>query len=67
MGGISLSLPDSSDIAQQRLMENVLANIPEAVAVVRGTQAIYVNAAFTRIFGKEPEARVARAKEEAPE
>jgi len=32
-------------------MENVLANIPEAVAVVRGTQTIYVNAAFTRIFG----------------
>ena len=32
-------------------MENVLASIPEAVAVVRGTQAIYVNAAFTRIFG----------------
>ena len=42
---------DNSDTAQQRLMENVLANIPEAVAVVRGTQTIYVNAAFTRIFG----------------
>jgi Amt family ammonium transporter len=32
-------------------MEDVLASIPEAVAVVRGEEAIYVNAAFTRIFG----------------
>jgi Amt family ammonium transporter len=32
-------------------MEDVLDSIPDAVAVVRGTQAIYVNAAFTRIFG----------------
>jgi Amt family ammonium transporter len=39
------------DTAQQRLMENVLACIPDAVAVVRGTQTIYINAAFTRIFG----------------
>ncbi len=41
-------------------MENVLANIPEAVAVVRGTQAIYVNAAFTRIFGFTAEEVIGR-------
>jgi len=50
-GGVRLNLPDNSDSAQQRLMEDVLDSIPDAVAVVRGTQAIYVNAAFTRIFG----------------
>ncbi len=32
-------------------MENVLASIPEAVAVMRGDRVLYVNAAFTRIFG----------------
>jgi Amt family ammonium transporter len=36
-------------------MEDVLDSIPEAVAVVRGTQAIYVNAAFSRIFGYSAE------------
>ncbi len=46
-----MNLPDKSDTAQQRLIEDVLASIPEAVAVVRGNRAIYVNAAFTRIFG----------------
>jgi Amt family ammonium transporter len=47
-----LNLPDNSDTARLLLtVEDVLACIPEAVAVVRGTKAIYVNAAFTRIFG----------------
>ena len=34
-----------------RLMEDVLACIPEAVALVHGKHVLYVNAAFTRIFG----------------
>jgi diguanylate cyclase (GGDEF)-like protein/PAS domain S-box-containing protein len=55
-----LNLPDDSGSAQQRLMEDVLASIPEAVAVVRGTQAIYVNAAFTRIFGYSAEEVIGR-------
>jgi Amt family ammonium transporter len=50
-----LNLSDNSGAAQQRLMGDVLASIPEAVAVVRGEQAIYVNAAFTRIFGYSAE------------
>jgi PAS domain S-box-containing protein len=41
-------------------MEDVLASIPEAVAVVRGTQTIYVNAAFTRIFGYTAEEVIGR-------
>jgi diguanylate cyclase (GGDEF)-like protein/PAS domain S-box-containing protein len=55
-----LNLSDNSDTAQQRLMEDVLASIPEAVAVVRGTQTIYVNAAFTRIFGYTAEEVIGR-------
>ena len=50
-----MNLSDNSGAAQQRLMGDVLASIPEAVAVVRGEQAIYVNAAFTRIFGYSAE------------
>jgi Amt family ammonium transporter len=46
-----LNLPDNSDTAQQRLIEAVLASIPEAVAVVRDYRVLYINAAFTRIFG----------------
>lgn len=34
-----------------RLMEDVLASIPEAVALVRGSRVLYTNAAFTRLFG----------------
>ncbi len=38
-----------------RLMEDVLASIPEAVAIVRGSRVLYTNAAFTRMFGYTPE------------
>jgi len=34
-----------------RLMEDVLASIPEGVAIVRGSRVLYTNAAFTRMFG----------------
>jgi diguanylate cyclase (GGDEF)-like protein/PAS domain S-box-containing protein len=34
-----------------RLMEDVLASLPEAVAIVRGSRVLYTNAAFTRMFG----------------
>jgi diguanylate cyclase (GGDEF)-like protein/PAS domain S-box-containing protein len=34
-----------------RLMEDVLASIPEAVAIVHGAHVLYTNAAFTRMFG----------------
>ena len=34
-----------------RLMEDVLASIPEAVVIVRGARILYTNAAFTRMFG----------------
>jgi len=46
-----LNLPGNMDATQQQLVEDVLANIPEAVAVVRDNHVLYVNAAFTRIFG----------------
>ncbi len=46
-----MNLPDHSDTDQQRLIEAVLASIPEAVAVVRDYRVLYINAAFTRIFG----------------
>ncbi len=34
-----------------RLMEDVLASIPEAVVIVHGSHVLYTNAAFTRMFG----------------
>jgi diguanylate cyclase (GGDEF)-like protein/PAS domain S-box-containing protein len=46
-----LNHPGNPDTAQQRLREDVLVSIPEAVAVVRDYHVLYVNAAFTRIFG----------------
>ena len=36
---------------RSRLMEDVLASIPEAVAIVHGTHVLYTNPAFTRMFG----------------
>ena len=53
--GVRLNLSDNSDAAQHRLIEDVLASIPEAVAVVRDYRVLYINAAFTRIFGYAPE------------
>lgn len=38
-----------------RLMEDVLASIPEAVAILRGSRVLYTNAAFTRMFGYSAE------------
>jgi Amt family ammonium transporter len=56
-----LNLPDNSEAAQLRLkVEDVLTCIPDAVAVVRGTQAIYINASFTRIFGFSAEEVIGR-------
>jgi diguanylate cyclase (GGDEF)-like protein/PAS domain S-box-containing protein len=46
-----LNLLENSDPDVQRLMEDVLASLPEAVAVERNNRVIYANAAFTRIFG----------------
>jgi diguanylate cyclase (GGDEF)-like protein/PAS domain S-box-containing protein len=46
-----LNLADNSDYARQRLADDVLANLSEAVVVERGNRVVYVNAAFTRIFG----------------
>ncbi len=34
-----------------RLMEDVLASIPEAVVIVHGAHVLYTNPAFTRMFG----------------
>lgn len=34
-----------------RLMDDVLASIPEAVAIVHGSHVLYTNPAFTRLFG----------------
>lgn len=38
-----------------RLMEDVLASIPEAVAIEHGDHLLYTNPAFTRMFGYESE------------
>ncbi len=46
-----MKLLDNSNIGVSRLMEEVLACLPDAVAVERGNRVIYLNAAFTRIFG----------------
>ena len=34
-----------------RLMEDVLASVPEAVVIVHGDHVLYTNPAFTRMFG----------------
>jgi Amt family ammonium transporter len=38
-----------------RLMEDVLASIPEAVAIEHGNHVLYTNPAFTRMFGYSAE------------
>jgi Amt family ammonium transporter len=37
--------------ANQRLMEEVLASLPEAVAIVHENHVLYTNPAFSRLFG----------------
>jgi diguanylate cyclase (GGDEF)-like protein/PAS domain S-box-containing protein len=46
-----MNLPESAEAAHERLMEDVLASLSQAVAVVRDNQVLYVNAAFVRLFG----------------
>jgi Amt family ammonium transporter len=36
---------------KSRLMEDVLASLPEAVAIVHGTHVLYTNPVFTQMFG----------------
>jgi diguanylate cyclase (GGDEF)-like protein/PAS domain S-box-containing protein len=36
---------------RSRLMDDLLASIPDAVAILHGGHVIYTNAAFTRLFG----------------
>ena len=44
--------PSSRERApKSRLMEDVLASIPEAVVIVHGSHVLYTNPAFTEIFG----------------
>ncbi|MGH9598562.1 MAG: PAS domain S-box protein, partial [Terracidiphilus sp.] len=40
---------------KSRLMEDVLASIPEAVAIEHGNHVLYTNPAFTRMFGYSAE------------
>jgi diguanylate cyclase (GGDEF)-like protein/PAS domain S-box-containing protein len=40
---------------KSRLMEDVLASIPEAVAIVHGNHVLYTNPAFTQMFGYSAE------------
>jgi Amt family ammonium transporter len=40
---------------KQGLMDDVLASLPEAVAIVVGSRVLYTNTAFTRMFGFEEE------------
>lgn len=40
---------------RSRLMEDVLASIPEAVAIEHGNHVLYTNPAFTRMFGYSAE------------
>ena len=46
-----MNLADNSDSARQRLAEDVLAILSEAVVIERDNRVVYVNVAFTRIFG----------------
>ncbi len=40
---------------KSRLMEDVLASIPEAVVIVHGSHVLYTNPAFTHLFGYSAE------------
>jgi diguanylate cyclase (GGDEF)-like protein/PAS domain S-box-containing protein len=57
MAGISLSavslefMRNADPESRSRLLEDALSSIPEAVVLVRDHRVIYINPAFTRIFG----------------
>jgi len=59
-----LNLQQNLDPTQPWLIANVLASLPEAVAVVRSNQIQFVNAAFTRIFGFTAEEAMGRSLRE---
>ncbi len=42
---------DASRAPKSRLMEDVLASLPEAVAIEHENHVLYTNPAFTRMFG----------------
>ncbi len=46
-----MSFPEKSESTRPRLLEDLLASLSEAVAVERADRVVFVNAAFTRIFG----------------
>jgi diguanylate cyclase (GGDEF)-like protein/PAS domain S-box-containing protein len=49
---IIVAQPSVRELApKSRLMEDVLASIPEAVAIVHGDHVLYTNPAFTQMFG----------------
>lgn len=43
-----------------RLMEDVLASLPEAVAIIHGGRVLYVNTSFTRMFGYAEDEAIGR-------
>lgn len=50
--GIIVAQADGGERApKSRLMEDVLASVPEAVAILHGANVLYTNPAFTRMFG----------------
>jgi diguanylate cyclase (GGDEF)-like protein/PAS domain S-box-containing protein len=53
---VIIAHPGGRDRApRSRLMEDVLASIPEAVVIVHEDHVLYTNPAFTRLFGFSPE------------
>ncbi|KAA6465047.1 EAL domain-containing protein [Acidobacteria bacterium AB60] len=54
-GIIVANLATRDRSAKPRLMEDVLASIPEAVAIVGNGRVLYINPAFTHMFGFQPE------------
>jgi len=46
-----LNLPENSSAVQPKLMEDLLASLPEAVVAVQDGRVLFSNAAFTRMFG----------------
>ena len=54
-GVIVAHLANRERTQKPRLMEDVLASIPEAVAIVHGGKVLYTNPAFSQMFGFSPE------------